>query len=65
MQSGTEERSESHAHEGVQRDSPMLEGEAKSVEELTEKALNHTENSESAGLMASKMLRKEVQKDEF
>lgn len=31
--SGSEERSESHAHEGVQKDSPMLEGETKSVEE--------------------------------
>lgn len=60
LQSGVEERSESSAHEGVQKDSPMLEGEAKSVEELTEKALGHTENSESAGLMAQKLLRKEV-----
>ena len=65
MTSGSEERSESHAHEGVQKDSPMLEGETKSVEELTDKALSHAENSESAGLMAQKMLRKEVQKDAF
>lgn len=63
--SGAEERSESHAHEGVQKDSPMLEGETKSVEDLTEKALGHSENSESAGLMAQKALRKEVQKEAF
>jgi len=52
MASGSEERSESHAHEGAQKDSPMLEGEEKSVEELTEKALGHAENSEPVGLVA-------------
>lgn len=65
MQSGSQEGSHSRAHEGVQKDSPMLDGEAKSVEELTEKALGHTENSEPAGLQAKKMLRDVVQRDSF
>lgn len=48
-------QSRSHAHEGSQSDSPMLQGEAKpTVEEITEKALRQTENSEPPSLTAKK-----------
>lgn len=57
----------SHSHQGSQsqNDSPMLAGETKPLDEIADNALKHTENSESAGLVAKQELRKIVENDDF
>jgi len=50
MQSASHEGSHTGANEGAQRDSPMLEGESRPLEELTDKALSHSVNSEPSEL---------------